>query len=94
MLEKLNSFRLSGLFLVCCMDGSALEEKSSSKMLRLSFSFKLDWDSYIISIAKSASKKIGALIRSMKFCSPEVALYLYKTPPLLHFSSFTIYDSL
>ena len=93
MLEKLNSFRLSGLFLVCCMDGSALEEKSSSKMLRLSFSFKLDWDSYIISIAKSASKKIEALIRS-KFLSPEVALYLYKTPPLLHFSSFTIYDSL
>ena len=27
----------------------------------------------------SASKKIGALIRSMKFLSPEVALYLYKS---------------
>ena len=33
----------------------------------------------IICIAKSASKKIGALIRSMKFLSPEVALYLYKS---------------
>ena len=42
MLEKLSSFRLSGLFLVCWMDGSALEEKSSSKMLRLTFSSKLD----------------------------------------------------
>ena len=42
-------------------------------------SSKLDWDSYIISIAKTASKKIGAVIRSMKFLSPEVALYLYKT---------------
>ena len=30
-------------------------------------------------IAKTASKKIGALICSMKFISPEVALYLYKS---------------
>ena len=29
--------------------------------------------------AKTASKKIGALICSMKFLSPEVALYLYKS---------------
>ena len=61
------------------MDGPVLEEKSSFKMLGLTFSSKLDWDSYIISIAKTASKKIGALIRSMKFLSPEVALYLYKS---------------
>ena len=61
------------------MDGSFLEEKSSFKMLRLTFSFELDWGSYIISIVKSASKKIGALIRFMKFLSPEVALYLYKS---------------
>ena len=38
-------------------------------MLGLTFSSKLDW----------GSKKIGALIRSMKFLSPEVALYLYKS---------------
>ena len=60
------------------MDESVLEEKSSFKMLGLTFSSKLDWGSYIISIAKTASKKIGALIHSMKFLSPEVALYLYK----------------
>ena len=48
-------------------------------MLGLTFSSKLDWGSYIISIAKTVSKKIGALIRSMKFLSPEVALYLYKS---------------
>ena len=48
-------------------------------MLGLPFSSKLDWNSYIISIAKTASKKIGALIHSMKFLSPEVALYLYKS---------------
>ena len=61
------------------MGGSVLEEKSSFKMLGLTFSSKLDWGSYIISIAKTASKKIGALIRSMKFLSPEIALYLYKS---------------
>ena len=32
-----------------------------------------------MSIVKSASKKIGALIHSMKFLSPVVALYLYKS---------------
>ena len=61
------------------MNGSVLEERSSFKMLGLTFSSKLDWGSYIISIAKTASKKIGALILSMKFLSPEVALYLYKS---------------
>ena len=40
------------------MGGSILQEKSSFKMLRLTFSSKLDWGSYIISIAKTASKKI------------------------------------
>ena len=59
-------------------DGSVLEEKPSGKMLGLTFSSKLDWSSYIISIAKSASK-IGALIRSVKSISPDVVLYLYKS---------------
>ena len=61
------------------MDGSVLEEKSSFKMLGLTFSSKLDWGSYIISIAETDSKKIGALIRSMKFLCTDVALYLYKS---------------
>ena len=47
-------------------------------MLGLTFSSKLDWGSYIISIDKTASKKIGALIRFMKFLSSVVALNLYK----------------
>ena len=45
----------------------------------LAFSSKLDFGPYIISIAKTASKKSRALIRSMKFLSSEVALYLYKS---------------
>ena len=61
------------------IDGSVLKEKSSFKMLGLTFSSKLDWSSYINSITKTASKKIGGLIHSMKFLSPEVALYLYKS---------------
>ena len=61
------------------MDGSVLEEKTSLKMLGLTLSSKLDWGSYIVSIAKTASKKIGVLICSMKFLSPEFALYLYKS---------------
>ena len=51
------------------MDGSVLEEKSSFKILGLTFSCKLDWGFNVISIAKSPSKKIGAIIRSMKFKS-------------------------
>ena len=46
------------------MDGSAHEEKSSFKMLGLSFS-------YMISIPILTSDKIEALICSMKFLSPE-----------------------
>ena len=61
------------------IDGSVLEEKSSFKMLGLTFSSKLDWGTDIISFAKTTSKKIGTLIRSMNFLFPEVALYLYKS---------------
>ena len=59
------------------MDGSVFEEKSSFKIIGVTFDSKLDWGTYIISIAKTASKKIGALMHSMKFLSPEVALYLF-----------------
>ena len=44
------------------MDWSVLQEKSYFKMLGLTFSSKLDWGSCIISIVKTASKKIGTLI--------------------------------
>ena len=45
----------------------------------MTFSSKLDWGSCIIFIAKTAFKKIGALIRSMKFLSPEVSMCLYRS---------------
>ena len=51
---------LSGFSQVSCSWGKII-----FKMLELTFYSKLDWDSYIISIAKTSSKKIGALIRSI-----------------------------
>ena len=56
-----------------------LRKKASFKMLGLTFSSRLDWGSYIVSIAKTDSKKSEALIRFMKFLAPEAALYLYKS---------------
>ena len=72
MLEKVNVFRLIGLII-------DLEEKSSFKMLGLSFSSKLDQGSYIASIAKTAFKRIRASSHSVRFLSPEVTLYPYKS---------------
>ena len=58
MLEKLISFDRSNITgaVDVKMDGSVLEKKSFFKMLRLTFSSKLDRGSYIISIAKTTSK--------------------------------------
>ena len=38
------------------MDGSVLEEKSSFRKLGVTFLSKLDWGSYIVSIATTASE--------------------------------------
>ena len=39
----------------------------------------LYWGSYFLFNAEINSKKTGASIRSIKFLSPEIALYLYKS---------------
>ena len=52
----------------------------------LTFLSKLDWASYINSIA--VSKIIGTLVRSMNFLSPKIALYRYKStiqPSVVHY---------
>ena len=61
------------------IDWSFLAEKIFFKMLGFTLSSKLDWGSHIFCVAKTISKKIRVLIRSLKFLSPEVALYLYKS---------------
>ena len=48
-------------------------------MLGLTLSSKLDCSSYIISVARTTSKKIEALFHSMKFLSLEIAQCLYKS---------------
>ena len=58
------------------MNGFAVEEKSFFRLLGLTFSSKLDWGSYMISIAKTASKKIGTLIRL--FVNSLISLFLLR----------------
>ena len=60
------------------MDEYVLQNKSSLKMMELTFSSTWEWGSCIISITKITSKKIGALICSRKCLSLEVARYLCK----------------
>ena len=67
------------------MDGSVLEEKSSFKMLGLTFSSKLDWGSYIVSIAKTTSKKIGALIHSCFFLLRMFCIYKSIIQPCIEY---------
>ena len=45
-------------------------------MLGLSFSCRLDWGSYVVSIAKTASKKIDSFY---EVSSPEIPIYLCKS---------------
>ena len=81
MLVKLNLFHLTGLMTGAIdvkRDWSVLSKSSFFKLLGLSFSSKLDYDTYIVSISKTASKKVAGLISSTEFLSPKVALYLYK----------------
>ena len=76
MLKKLNWLCLTGntgAFDVK-MDGSVLEEKSSFKMLGLTFSSNLAGLGLLHLFLKLPPKKTGALIHSTKFLSPEVAL--------------------
>ena len=60
-------FNAGKLQLVCLTTGLidmkrvGLEEKSCFKMLGLTFSYKLDWGSYIVSVAKTSSKKLEHL---------------------------------
>ena len=86
MLEKLSRCHLTGLITLVLLMwkwiGLLLKKNYPFKMLGLTFSSKLNWKlslSYVISSAKFTSKKIGDLIRSMKFLSPEFALNRYRS---------------
>ena len=81
MLKKLNLFRLAGLIILVLLMWKLMGpflRKNHFLRLGLPFSSKLNWYSYIISMAKTTAKKIGDMTCSMRFLSLEVALYLYK----------------
>lgn len=56
-----------------------LVKESSFKMLGLFLYSKVDWSSYIVSVAETAFIKIATFIYLMKFLSFEVAVCLYKS---------------
>ena len=60
------------------MKGKELPESECFRMLGLNFSKDFTWTSYIESIAKAATKKVGSLYRAQKFLTPLTILYLYK----------------
>ena len=60
------------------MKGKELPESDSFRMLGLNFSNDFKWTSYIQSIAKAATKKVGSLYRAQKYLTPISILYLYK----------------
>ena len=79
MLEKVKLPPLTGLItlgLLIWKSMSVFEEKAFLKLLGLLFSSILNWYSYIVSVAKNASKKIEALIYPTKILSSEVAIDL------------------
>ena len=61
------------------LNGSVTEEKPYIMMVLVSFFSELDWAPYVASIVETASNKFVALISSMKFLSPEVERFLYKS---------------
>ena len=64
------------------MDGFVLKENCFLRSFALYryFTSKLNWASYIVSIANMASKKIKAFIHSAKFLSPEAVLCFINLP--------------
>ena len=79
VLEKLNLFHLTGLIILVLLMGKWMD-LFLRKSLHLRCQGWLSLENWIGALTTSiASRKIGALIRSMKFLSPGVALYLYKS---------------
>ena len=62
------------------MNGVELAESNShNRLLGLTLTSDLKWDTYIRKIAKNASRMIESLYRSKQYLSPSSILYLYKS---------------
>lgn len=77
-LLSVNNFRDPFLPSIC-MNGTELEENNSFRLLGMTFSGDFSWRNYIEAIAKSASMKVGSLLRARNYLTPESILYLYKS---------------
>ena len=85
MLKKLTLFRLTGLITLVLFMWKWMVLFLRKNRLLLSSS-KSDCGSYIISIAKTVSKKIGSLIHSTKFFSLEFTLHLFLLQGYIQYS--------
>ena len=82
LLNKLSLFRLTRLIAMVLLIRNLINLFLRKNHLVRCWSCPsfLNWiGALTLSLVKSASKKIGALICSVKFVSPKVALYLYKS---------------
>ena len=82
MLNKLSLFRLTGLIAMVLLMRNLINLFLRKNHLVRCWSCPsiLNWiGALTLSLVKSASKEIGALIRSVKFLSPKVVLHLYKS---------------
>ena len=83
MLGKLSWFRLTGLITMALLmwKWMGLFLRKNHLLRCWGWSSLLNWIRVLTFslLLKLPPKKIGALIRSMKFLSPDVALYLYKS---------------
>merc|ERR1712240_696767 len=61
------------------MDNSLVEAPCLERLLGLKLTTDLRWNSYILSVAKEASKMVGSFFRSKSFLTPAAILYLYKS---------------
>jgi Reverse transcriptase (RNA-dependent DNA polymerase)/Endonuclease-reverse transcriptase len=71
------------------MSNNPLTRNNSLSVLGLDISSNLSWHSHVVSIAKSASKKLGFLFRARRYFSSEQLLTLYKSQvrPTLEYCS-------
>ena len=60
------------------MEGHPIVESPSVKLLGININNNMSWHDHVISIAKTASQKLGVLFRCRKLYTPEQLLLLYK----------------
>ncbi|VEN56119.1 unnamed protein product [Callosobruchus maculatus] len=60
------------------MEGHPIVESSSVKLLGININNNMSWHDHVVSVAKTASQKLGVLFRCRKLFTPEQLLLIYK----------------